>query len=222
MDSVEPLEVALRLDGYDTTMARGLTPNSMRNLAAAWGRWVAFAPGDSIYEVGCGSGAFLAAANDVHMIRRPGGSDYSESLIASGRTLFPWIDLEVHEGSQVPLEPTYTHVTCVGAFMYFSDLEYSAAVLDRMMAKSLRTVSVLDVPDLDLMETSEAFRHQGHSDSEYEQRYRGLDHLYFARTWFLEHLDQEEWSVVVADQEVEDYGNSAFRFNVFAERRSTN
>ncbi len=217
--SVEPLKMALRLDGYDTAMAKGLTPDAMRDLAAEWGNRVAFDPGDSVYEVGCGAGAFLAAVADVHEPSQSAGSDYSRSLVTSGRALFPWIDLEVHEGSQIPTEPRYTHVTCVGAFMYFSDLDYSAEVLDRMIAKSMRTVSILDVPDLSTKASSEAFRHQGHSDSDYEERYRGLDHLYFDRSWFLDHLAESEWHVEVADQAVEGYSNSGFRFNVFAQRR---
>lgn len=218
----EPLEVALRLDGYDTAMANGLTPKSMRDLSVAWGKRVALTPGDSMYEVGCGSGAFLAAATEVHGISRLGGSDYSQSLITSGRMLFPWLDLEVREGSQVPPEPTYTHVTCVGAFMYFSDLEYAATVVDRMIAKSVRTVSILDVPDLSDKERSESFRQRRYSGTVYQERYRGLDHLYFDRTWFLNHFARSAWRVVTADQEIEGYSNSKFRFNVFAERLDQN
>lgn len=217
----EPLELALRLDGYDTTMAQGLTPRAMRDLAAGWGNRVGWVAGDSVYEVGCGAGAFLAAVSDVHGPRQLGGSDYSRSLIESGHRLFPSMDLEVHEARHVPSEPPYTHVTSVGAFMYFPDLDYAAAVVARMMAKASRTVSILDVPDVSVRAKSEEFRRRGHTDSEYEERYEGLDHLYFAREWFLGQFDGHEWRVLLVDQAVDGYSNSDFRFNVFAQRRVT-
>ncbi len=215
----DPLELALRLDGYDTAMAQGLTPASMRDLATGWRERVGFISGDSLYEVGCGAGAFLAAASAVTGTSQLGGSDYSSALIDSGRELFPWIDFEVCEASRVPIEPAYQHVACVGAFMYFNSLDYATEVLDRMTVKSQRTVSIFDVPDASRQERSEAFRRQGYSDSEYEQRYGGLDHLYFDRTWFPNQFDQSEWEVAVIDQDVAGYGNSKFRFNVFATKR---
>ena len=92
-----------------------------------------------------------------------------------------------------------------------------SAVLDVMVAKAARVVAVLDLPDAASREAalSERIRVAGGPDA-YEQRYRGLDHQYYARDWFAAALRRRGLvDVHVENQEIAGYGNAPYRFNAW-------
>ena len=82
--------------------------------------------GHSVYEVGCGAGAFLIP------IRQRGlavaGSDHSSTLVAAASKAFADAQFECCEASDVPPVPQYDFVVANGAFIYFKDLEYAEGV----------------------------------------------------------------------------------------------
>jgi hypothetical protein len=56
-------------------------------------------------------------------------------------------------------EPPLDAVISFGVFLYFRSLAYAAQVIDRMVKKAERIVTVLDVPDLAMPEGALAYRH---------------------------------------------------------------
>jgi trans-aconitate methyltransferase len=181
-----------------------------------WAEQVNCIESQSIYEVGCGCGSFLAALYAEIGCRDVAGCDLSVSLIEAGHALFPHLSLEVADGLSFPIRPPVNHVVSFGVFLYFPALDYADAVVRRMQDKATRSVSILDVPDATLKEQAEAHRRSSWGPDDYATRYAGLDHLYFDRTWFLERFSSDRWDVDISQQELANYGNRRFRFNVVA------
>lgn len=217
---IDPLETALALDGFGSVNDSTLPVSAMLDLATHVLDVVAPRDGDSLYEVGCGSGAFLGAIDRVRPGLRLGGCDYSPGLVDACHLLFPSADANVCEAVDLPLSPTASHLLSLSVFHYFPDLQYAATVVGLMCAKARTSVSILDVPDLALRAESQAFRRGQLSEGEYDARYAGLEHLYYDRAWLAERFPSDEWAVRVEDQQIEGYLNTPFRYNVFARRRT--
>lgn len=173
--------------------------------------------GDSVFEVGCGAGAYLYELSEMGCT--VGGLDSSEALLGYAREALPhgrWI-----HGDAPELDATerWDVVTACGVFLYFPDLGYARVVLERMTRKARRAVMVLEVPDLAKREATEAARRKRTGDAEYAAKYDGLAHLYMDKAWFETTLRELGFGRVrIEDQAIEGYENSASRFNVFAWR----
>ena len=71
-----------------------------------------------------------------------------------------------------------------GFFLYFPDLKYAGAVVEKIIQKSQKTIAILDIPNMAQQEISEKFQHESLFPGKYEERSRGLDPLYSPRSWF--------------------------------------
>jgi len=173
------------------------------------------APGSSVLEVGCGSGAFL------YELYRQGcavsGIDRSPTLIEYARQAMPEGRFDVADASELePGEPVDA-VVSFGVFLYFPSQAYARRVLRRMAAGARQVVAVLDLPDRSRQAEDLARRQQLAGGAEaYEELYRGLTHLYFDRAWFARTLEECGLTgVEIADQELAGYSHAPFRFNAW-------
>jgi SAM-dependent methyltransferase len=172
-------------------------------------------PATSVFEVGCGAGAFL-----YELYRRGcpvGGVDRSATLVRFARATLPGGRFDVADAVELnPGEPADV-VLSSGVFMYFPSLEYAHLVIERMVAKATRAVAVLDVPDA--ATRAEALAHRIATvggERAYRERYEGLEHLYYDRDWVTDALRAcGVVDVRVADQEIAHYENARFRFNAW-------
>jgi trans-aconitate methyltransferase len=198
----------LAADGHDTGFG-DLTDASWRSHVHDVARRLGLEPGASVFDVGCGAGAFLFPLWEAgHVV---GGLDASAALVDLASTALPDGRFLVADAADLDLDAPYDAVVSSGVFLYFPDLDYAARVLVRMAESARRGIAVLDVPDLAQRDEALRMRRGFMSEAEYEERYRGLDHLYFPREWFAETLgrDADVW-----DQDIEGYANAAHRFNV--------
>jgi hypothetical protein len=101
-----------------------------------------------------------------------------------------------------------------GFFLDFPFLKYAGAVVEKIIRKSQKTIAILDIPDMAQRELSKKFQHESLLPGEYEELSRGLDPLYFTRSWFNEISDAFGPDISVPDQHIPHYGNSRFGFNV--------
>ena len=172
----------------------------------------------SIYEVGCGAGAFLMPVRELGL--SIAGSDYSATSVTAASKALPDGQFDCCEARDVPPLPEYDFVIANSVFFYFKDLDYAESVLRTMVDKARLGVAILDNPDLAHKERTLALRYQvAGGKAEYEKRYDGLDHLYFDRDWFARVLREAgAASVVIRDQEIRGYANADGRFNVFAHK----
>ena len=87
-----------------------------------------------------------------------------------------------------------------------------------MAEKARHGVAILDIPDIIHREADLRLRYEVAGSKEaYEERYRGLDHLFYERQWVVQAVRNAGLSVVdVSDQNREGCRSSPARFNVFA------
>jgi len=207
----------LKEDGYDTLGA--ISEEAWRAHVRKLSVRLQLQPGDSVFDVGCGAGAFLWCLREAgHPV---GGIDYAASQIARARQVMPDVsDLSAQEAAALDPLPAYNAVIACATFLYFPDLSYAAKVIDRMAAKATRCLALLDLPDLAQKDAILRSRKIALGEEAYNQRYAGLEHLYYSKEWVQERLEQLGWNCVLESQFLEGYLHSSYRFNAFAWKAS--
>jgi SAM-dependent methyltransferase len=221
--TVEPasgttIAALLVADGYDTPFSR-VEPAVWIDNVRRWAARLGIEAGTSVYEVGCGAGAFLAPLQELGA--RVGGCDLSQALVELAHGALPGAELRVTDAAAVSPSPTYDVVVSKGVFPYFPDLDYARLAVERMVAKARRAVAIIDIPDAQ-RRAEEVARRAGlyGGDEEYRDRYEGLEHLAYDRRWFEElfgNLGID--NVWTGEDELEGYANALTRFFVVATRR---
>lgn len=165
---------------------------------------------DSIFEIGCGSGAFLypfyMKGHDV------GGIDYSKTLITAARKVWN-APVECMEAINLQTNSKYDVVLSNSVFFYFPNLAYAEQVILKMIAKANRIVAILEVPDIQMYEISEKMRRGVIGEDEYREKYSGLEHLYYERDWFRSLGDKYGLETSITNQVIDQYKNNEYRFN---------
>ncbi len=208
------LERLMAADGLDTGFGN-VTEEAWREFSQGIADRIDAGAGTSVYEVGCGAGAFLYPWHERGC--KVGGLDQSPALIGFAAEAMPEGDWTVADARSVPTDSRSEVVLACGVFMYFPDHAYARDVLAKMVAKATCHLLVLDVPDRARQDAAMTFRRGSLGEAEYEEKYRGLDHLFFDREWMRQTLASLGASdIEVEDQRVRGYQNAQFRFNVFA------
>ena len=110
-------------DGFDTAFG-GLTVEAWSDFVSSVCDSMRLVAGDSLFEVGCGSGAFsyLPYQNGITV----GGIDYSESLVGIARRAMPNANFSVCEANHVDTLQSFDVVMSCFVFSYFGSLDYRA------------------------------------------------------------------------------------------------
>lgn len=205
------LDALIKLDGFDSGAGR-IEVDQWRGYAGIIAEKLGLRSGETVYEVGCGAGAFLYALRERRSISI-GGLDYAAGLIAAASRAMPDGEFTVAEANAVDTRIPYDHVIANGVFHYFG-LAYAAEVLAGMIGKARIAVAVLEVPDVQTRQESEAFRRDALTQVEYDKKYAGLEHTYYRRDWFRAQAAAHGISCEVFDGCVPDYAQNKFRFGV--------
>jgi len=215
----DTLAALLAADGFDTGFGN-MTTESWVEFIRSVERLLGLEAPASVYEVGCGAGAFLFDLASRGY--RVAGSDRSTTLIGYAREALPDGRFAVADAAELPVEEPSDVVVSCGVFLYFPSLDYASTVIRLMTRKATSAIALLDLPDLALREKAEAHRRAAMGSNEaYEARYAGLEHLAYDRNWVVRTLQSAGLTgVQVADQWIEGYENAEFRFNAWGFRRS--
>jgi trans-aconitate methyltransferase len=205
----------LAIDGYDTLGA--VTPEAWTHYVGQIAVKLNLQAGESVFDVGCGAGAFLWPLwQNGYQV---GGLDYSINQIERARNAMPNIvDFEADEARSLKIDSFYDHVVACGTFLYFPGLDYAEEVISRMAAKARKSVAILDVPDIAKKDEILRQRRATLGEEAYQQRYAGLDHLYYAKTWFIEILQRLGLTCTIENQILGGYNHSPYRFNILAHK----
>jgi trans-aconitate methyltransferase len=206
----EGLESLIEADGFDSGLSR-IDVRAWRSYVGQVASRLGFKDFESIFEVGCGSGAFLFTLYlSGHKV---GGIDFSRSLIECASRFMPKGDFTVGDARDISIDEKSDHVVANSVFLYFPSYEYASDVLGRMCLKARKGVALLDIPDLGQKEKCDELRRRLYAPGQYEKRYAGLNHLYFKRSWFREFGVRKGLEVQIWQQDIEGYGYNEFRFN---------
>jgi SAM-dependent methyltransferase len=209
------LQALIDLDGFDTGAGRIAEP-AWRGYVERIAGLLGMRAGESVYEVGCGAGAFLLPLHEAGL--KVAGVDYSAALIEAARGAIP--DGDFVHGEALDLKKRYDYVVANSVFHYFPDTAYAARVLAAMLAAARLGVAVLEVPDLATREKAEAARRGALGDDEYRKKYAGLEHRYYAREYFLDAGRRAGFEAEILDQAIDGYAQNAFRFNCLMRRKA--
>lgn len=168
---------------------------------------------DKLYEVGCGAGAFLYIFYKQGY--KVGGVDYSKNLINIAKRYLPGCDFKTSEATEINILEKYDYVISNSVFFYFPTYEYAKDVIKRMIQKSTKGIAVLEVNDFEKKEESMKLRKGYLTDKEYEEKYNGLEHLYYTKQWFVDIANEYNLKIEIEQQNINNYKNNMYRFNVF-------
>ncbi len=207
------LQRLIAADGFDSSFGGFINANEWIRYVESIATKLKMGRNDSIFEVGCGAGAFLYPFYEKG--HRVAGIDYAENLVKIARDTMPSGHITVGEAIRMPEETRFDIVTSHSVFFYFHDLDYAAAVLQRMFNIAVKGIGIFDVPDASKKNEAIRYRKAALGEAEYEQRYKGLEHLYYDRAWFSKTLGSKRFNIVIEDQNMPGYRNNEYRFNVF-------
>jgi trans-aconitate methyltransferase len=202
----------IRADGYDNSFSQ-VSEDAWRANAARWATDLRITPGMSVYEIGCGAGAFLYVFREMGC--QVGGLDLSERLIEIARAAMPGGDFRVGDAAAFTGSQRFDVLAALGVFLYFPSHRYARAVLAAMAKAARHAVLVGDLPDIRTAAQARASRVAALGEAEFARRYQGLDHLAFDRSDMAALLGSHGYSpVLVRDSAIPGYGNAAFRFDL--------
>src|SRR5579862_9794327 len=116
-------------DGLDTSFAH-VDEAAWRGFTERVGQRLQITPSTSLYEVGCGAGAFLYPFSEAGCT--VGGLDASHALLEIARQVMPKAQLAHAEAAALDADAKWDVVVSMGVFLYFPTLDYAREVLARM------------------------------------------------------------------------------------------
>jgi hypothetical protein len=78
--------------------------------------------------------------------------------------------------------------------------------------KANKSISIFDIPDLELKKETESFRKE--TIPNYEESYADLKHLYYPKEWWTNIANELGLTAVIYNQNIKGYNNSEWRYNV--------
>ncbi|MDC1436499.1 class I SAM-dependent methyltransferase [Gammaproteobacteria bacterium] len=209
------LEALISLDGFDSGAGKVSVADWLEN-ARKISDLLGIQDGDSVFEVGCGCGAFLKGLQEMRKIKI-GGIDYSSPLIKVANSVFPNQEFVCGEATDIEGIEDYDYLLAHGVFHYF-DLNYAENVIKKMILKAKKTICILDIPNLATMEDSEKMRRDLLTENEYKRKYEGLEHTYFEKAWFRILANKLGYNCDFLEGLMPNYAQKNFRFGVIIQK----
>ncbi len=201
----------IKVDGFDTGFG-SIDEDAWRKYSEYVKHKLNIKDNESIYDVGCGAGAFLY--NFLNITQKVGGIDYSKNHIEIALKYIEFGDFKFGQATDLDAVP-YDHVVSNSVFFYFPSFEYAHEVLTKMCLKAKKTVAILELNDFDLKDEFLEVRKSHLTEEEYQLKYNGLDHLFFSKSWFYEFAKKHSYEISIEQQNINNYQNNQFRFNVY-------
>lgn len=174
-----------------------------------------------VFEIGCGSGAFLYSLKQ-HSGCTIYGIDYSQPLIKIAKDNIDGEFRVCDAKDQWELEKKMDRIISHSVFNYFPDMEYVTKVIENSFL-NLKTGGMLALLDLNNDEKEKEYhdlRKKLYVTPEiYEKKYEAHSHLFFSINSIKRTLENIGFkNVKLFDNPCKNYFNSQFRFNLTAEK----
>ena len=163
---------------------------------------------DSVYEVGCGCGAFLKALSYYKNIK-VGGIDYSKGHLNLAEKIFPFGDFTLSNALDLDSHKKYDYVISHSMFQYCNLFE-AKTILHLMHSKSTKSLAILDIPNIEMKYEAEKARLDNYGLDYLDQP--ELIHQYYKKDWFIKQFNNFENQMQIVDSFL-DSPQKKFRFN---------
>lgn len=201
----------IKLNGFDSD-GTSFSADNWIKYVESFQSMIPIQPSDSVFEFGCGCGAFLKPLYDNgHEV---GGVDYSEVLISVAKINMANAELRLQNVDEPCGAKPYDIVMSHSVFQYFKSLEFAGIVCRNMLQKSSRKVAILDVPNMQFQKESECARSVVQIGNGEKKSQNNVQHLYYEKRWFEQISKKAKVDIEIIDQAVDGYINSKYRFNV--------
>lgn len=202
------LEQLIKIDGFDGPFGK-ISVTNWKDYASMIGDRLRLQDNESLFEVGCGAGAFLYPFyKKGHYVA---GIDYSENLIGVAQKCFSSSDFTLGAADSLDPSTKYDIITANSTFSYFPDMHYADKVLDKMFCKANRCVAILDIPNLESKHQCE--KNRGQLIENYDSTYKNTKHLYYSKNWFIYFAALKKTSIDIFDQSINYCNSAGYRFN---------
>lgn len=202
-----------RLNGFDVVKDAALSSDiytrHMREVLDRLGDGI-----DSLYEVGCGSGANLVMCMKEG-IGTVGGIDFCRNFVDIASKVTSSSDITYGEAAAVPVRPVYDAVIIDSVCQYFPSEEYAYETFERMVRKASKCVAMLDIHDAALRREWANYRRSVIED--YDEKYTGLDDakLFFSKEFFERFASSHGLFLEFGNERTEGYWNALYAYNVY-------
>lgn len=176
--------------------------------------------GESVFECGCGAGAFLSSLLRQYPDLRVSGIDYSESLLTTARRN---LSGDFYCGDMTDLtfiqDNHFDHAVSFSTFHYLSSEESARKVVREMVriTKNGGVICIGEVSDLAKKEEALAIRKKTHKDHK-RVSFQNPDHLFLSKDLFRELSDDLRLLINIIDHETFDlpfYETAKYRYSVY-------
>lgn len=201
-------EQLIRANGFDSGVGQA-DVSRYTQFVKDFAELINLKPDESMFEVGCGSGAFLYPLRQ----NKIGGLDYSKPLIDIASKFIHTGSFTCNSATNLDTEEQYDHVFSHSVFQYLS-LDQAQTVLYKMIQKSRKTVSILDIPNIDKREEQEKERKELIGEDDYNRKYQNLFHTYYSIEFFLNFPRLLGKNSIKVNSTVMNYSDPDFRFGI--------
>lgn len=219
VENVDELEKLLFINGF-TSDDKSLPLTYWLSYVDEITKRVSASKKDRIFEAGCGAGAFLYPLYKDGF-KHISGIDYAEKMTLLAKSVMPngtFYTGSITDMGQIE-DSSCDVVLCNSVFLYLNSLNDAKMAISefvRILGPTGR-IAVLDVPDkVKEVDAIEAKR-KAVGDEAFNKLYKNsnLQHMYYEKEWFQSIADEFNVKVEIENQNIPDYTNSDFRFNVF-------
>lgn len=213
------LDCLIKVDGFDSA-AGSLSVDTWLPYCDDLYHKLSLSEDATIYDVGCGAGAFLYPFFcRGHFV----GVDYSRPLIDIAKGFFPKGEFNVGDAINLDTTSKYDIVLSHSVFQYFPSHSVAKQVLTRMIEKARCMVAVFDVNDANEKDVYHSHRlaaakANGVTEKEYWEKYKDLKHQFYPKSFFQDIADKANLSCCITPQSNKDYGNAYLRYNVILKK----
>lgn len=170
---------------------------------------------NSVYEVGCGSGANLYVLERKGI--KCGGIDYSSSLLNNAAEVLLSEDLTCDDALSIPVTPQYDAILSNGVFSYFDNEDYTWNVLEKMYNKTNFSIALTELHDIEKKDAFIKFRRSAIKD--YDERYKNLPKLFYSKEFFEKFAKEHNMDIEIEKYDVPGYWNNDFCFFCYMYKR---
>lgn len=210
------LECMIKADGFDTAASKFDIEDWRRYVSNIY-KYIGIKKDISVYDVGCGSGAFLYQ----HHLNggKVGGCDYSPFLLKIANAFMDGTFEEI-DAKNLSTDIKWDVIVSNSTFQYFENKEIAYKITSKMMEKANNAIAILDVNDVEFEDVYhenriEEYKRANLSEKDYWNKYDDLKHQFYPKKFFTDFGIKHNLKTEIYSQNINGYKNSKLRYNVF-------